>query len=206
MDTQDALSAKGRRIGLFGGTFNPPHNGHIALAEAFLAQVRVDEVWMMVSPQNPFKANQQLLDDTKRLEMVRLAVAGRPHLVASDYEFSLPRPSFTYQTLCRLKEDFPTTEFSLLIGGDNWASFNRWYRNEEVLHMASLYVYPREGQPIDTHLPRGVHQLDAPLVNISSTSVRKRVANGEEIATLVPKAVADYIVCQRLYQSEAKGG
>ena len=138
--------------------------------------------------------------------MVRLAVAGRPHLVASDYEFSLPRPSFTYQTLCRLKEDFPTTEFSLLIGGDNWASFDRWYRNEEVLHMASLYVYPREGQPIDTHLPRGVHQLDAPFINISSTSVRERVANGEEIATLVPKAVADYIVCQRLYQSEAKGG
>ena len=158
MDTQDALSAKGRRIGLFGGTFNPPHNGHIALAEAFLAQAWVDEVWMMVSPQNPFKANQQLLDDTKRLDMVRLA------------------------------------------------SFDRWYRNEEVLDMASLYVYPREGQPIDTHLPRGVHQLDAPLVNISSTSVRERVANGEEIATLVPKAVADYIVCQRLYQSEAKGG
>ena len=94
----------------------------------------------------------------------------------------------------------------MLIGGDNWASFDRWYRNEEVLHMASLYVYPREGQPIDTHLPQRVHQLDAPLVNISSTSVRERVAKGEEIATLVPKAVADYIVSQRLYQSEAKGG
>ena len=91
MDTQDALSAKGRRIGLFGGAFSPPHNGHIALAGAFLAQARVEEVG-----------------------------------VASDYEFSLPRPSFTYQPLCRLKEDFPTTEFSLLIGGDNWASFDRW--------------------------------------------------------------------------------
>lgn len=194
-----------RRIGLFGGTFNPPHNGHIALAETFLVQAGVDEVWMMVSPQNPFKVHQQLLDDAERLEMVRLAVEGRPHIMASDYEFSLPRPSYTYHTLCQLRADFPSVELSLLIGGDNWASFNRWFRHDDVLRMASLYVYPRQGQRLDGTLPSGVHLLHAPLFNISSTEVRERVARGKDITSIVPPVVADYIARKGLYLKGRQG-
>ena len=195
-------TAAARRIGIFGGTFNPPHNGHIALAEAFLAQSGVDEVWMMVSPQNPFKAGRQLLDDAMRLEMVQLAVKDRPRLVASDYEFALPRPSYTYHTLCRLKADYPSCAFSLLIGGDNWASFGRWYRGEEVVRMAPLYVYPRMGEELGDALPERVHVLRAPLVNVSSTEVRQSAARGEDISPLVPPAVADYIHHHHLYASE----
>lgn len=188
-----------RRIGIFGGTFNPPHNGHIALAEAFLEQAKVDEVWMMVSPQNPFKTHQQLLDDAMRLEMVRRAVSGRARLVASDYEFSLPRPSYTYHTLCRLREEHPDCTFSLLIGGDNWVNFHRWFRGEEVIRMAPLYVYPRVGQRMEADLPANVHELAAPLVDISSTQVRQYVARGKDISGLVPPEVAAYIEAHHLY-------
>lgn len=188
-----------RRIGLFGGTFNPPHRGHVALAEAFLHQAEVDEVWMLVSPQNPFKAHQQLLDDAMRLDMVRLAVAGHPRIKASDYEFSLPRPSYTYHTLCRLHEDYPQTEFALLIGGDNWANFDRWYRGADVLRMAPLYVYPRAGESLDEPLPERVHLLQAPLIPVSSTDIRQRVAHREDISAMVSAPVADYIARHRLY-------
>lgn len=188
-----------RRIGLFGGTFNPPHRGHVALAEAFLHQAGVDEVWMLVSPQNPFKAHQQLLDDAMRLDMVRLAVVGHSRIKASDYEFSLPRPSYTYHTLCRLHEDYPQSEFALLIGGDNWASFDRWYRGADVLRMAPLYVYPRAGESLDSPLPERVHLLQAPLIPVSSTDIRQRVAHGEDISAMVSAPVADYIARHRLY-------
>ena len=189
-----------RRIGLFGGTFNPPHLGHTALAEAFLQQSGVEEVWMLVSPQNPFKAQQQLLDDGMRLDMVRLAVSSHPRIKASDYEFSLPRPSYTYHTLCRLHEDYPQTEFALLIGGDNWANFDRWYRGADVLRMAPLYVYPRAGESIDAPLPERVHLLQAPLIPVSSTEIRQRVAHGEDISAIVSPSVADYIARHQLYR------
>ena len=189
-----------RRIGLFGGTFNPPHRGHMALAEAFLRQAEVDEVWMLVSPQNPFKAHQQLLDDAMRLDMVRLAVADQPRIKASDYEFSLPRPSYTYHTLCRLHEDYPQTEFALLIGGDNWANFDRWYRGADVLRMAPLYVYPRAGESLNSPLPERVHLLQASLIPVSSTEIRQRVAHGEDISAIVSPSVADYIARHQLYR------
>lgn len=192
--------AETRHIGIFGGTFNPPHLGHIALAKAFLARSGVDEVWLMVSPQNPFKAKQQLLSDQQRLNMLRLAVANVPHLVASDYEFHLPKPSYTYNTLTRLIAEHPNTSFSLLIGGDNWAVFSRWYRGEDILRLCTVYVYPRKGESIGSPLPPNVHLLNAPLFDISSTEIRQHAQAGEDITTLVSPAVADYITSHQLYK------
>ena len=133
-----------KRIGLFGGSFNPVHLGHTALAAYVCEQGLVDEVWMMVSPQNPLKQNLELLDEQHRLAMMQLAVAPYPALKACDFEFHLPRPSYTYHTLQALRTAFPDNTFSLIIGEDNWENFHRWYRGEEILRETPVIVYPRE--------------------------------------------------------------
>ena len=134
-----------KRIGIFGGSFNPVHLGHTALAAYICEQGMVDEVWMMVSPQNPFKQNLALLDEQHRLAMLRLAVEPYPMLQACDFECHLPRPSYTYHTLQALRAAYPEHEFSLVIGEDNWASFDRWYRGDDILRETPIIVYPREG-------------------------------------------------------------
>lgn len=178
------------RIGIFGGTFNPPHNGHLALARAFLKQARLDEVWLLVSPQNPFKANDNLPSDAWRLQLVKAAVEGEEGLRASDFEFHLPKPSYTWNTLQALTAAYPDCTFTLLVGGDNWAAFDRWAHPEEILSHHDLYVYPRPGcTPDAATLPHRVHLLTGQLLDISSTDIRRRMKNGESIAGLVPKGV-----------------
>ncbi len=185
-------------IGIFGGSFNPIHNGHIALAKAFLEKENLNEVWFLVSPQNPFKVNQQLLADHLRLELVRKAIADNPHFRASDYEFQLPKPSYTWNTLQHLSHDYPTHRFTLLVGGDNWAAFDRWYHAEDILSNYKIVVYPRRGQEIDkSTLPTNVSLLQTPLIDVSSTDVRQRVEQGEDISKLVPEEILNDI--QRLY-------
>ena len=185
-------------IGIFGGSFNPIHNGHIALAKAFLEKENLNEVWFMVSPQNPFKVNQQLLADHLRLELVRKAIADNPHFRASDYEFQLPKPSYTWNTLQHLSHDYPTHRFTLLVGGDNWAAFDRWYHAEDILSSYKIVVYPRRGQEIDkSTLPTNVSLLQTRLIDVSSTDVRQRVEQGEDISKLVPEEILNDI--QRLY-------
>ena len=177
-------------IGIFGGSFNPIHNGHIALAKAFLEEENLDEVWFMVSPQNPFKVNQRLLADHIRLELVCKATADNPHFKASDYEFQLPKPSYTWNTLQHLSKDFPTYRFTLLVGGDNWEAFDRWYHADDILANYNIVVYPRRGQEVDiTSLPTNVSLLQTPLIDISSTDIRHRVEHGEDISGLVPKVI-----------------
>ena len=185
-------------IGIFGGSFNPIHNGHIALAKAFLEKENLNEVWFLVSPQNPFKVNQQLLADHLRLELVRKAIADNPHFRASDYEFQLPKPSYTWNTLQHLSHEYPTHRFTLLVGGDNWAAFDRWYHAEDILSNYKIVVYPRRGQEIDkSTLPTNVSLLQTPLIDVSSTDVRQRVEQGEDISKLVPEEILNDI--QRLY-------
>lgn len=179
------------RIGIYGGTFNPPHNGHLQLARTFLRQARLDEVWLMVSPQNPFKVNDDLPADDYRLRLVEAAVEGEKGLKACDFEFRLPKPSYTWNTLQALAKAYPEHEFSLLVGGDNWAAFDRWSHPQDIIAHHLLYIYPRPDYPVDTAaLPSHVHVLTGTLLDISSTDIRQRLRQGEDISTLVPPGVA----------------
>ena len=170
-----------RSVGIFGGSFNPIHNGHIALAQAVLRQCALDEVWLMVSPQNPLKRNDaDLLDDHLRLEMARKALEGVEGVIACDYEFRLPKPSYTWNTLQHLSKDYPDCTFSLLIGGDNWAHFQRWRNWQEIQAHHAIIVYPRDEYP---------GTIDVPLIDLSSTEIRQRLRNGESIDDLVPPSI-----------------
>ncbi len=188
------------RTGIFGGSFNPIHNGHLTLAEKIRRKARLDEVWLLVTPQNPWKSQADLLDDNERLAMTRLAVADQPGLVASDYEFSLPRPSYTWHTLQALSKDFPERKFILLVGGDNWAKFDSWYEHEQILANYSIVVYPRRGTEIDPDgLPKNVRLVQMDLIDISSTEIRQRILSGQPYSDLVPPQVASYIQSKKLY-------
>ena len=188
-------------IGLFGGSFNPIHNGHVWLAEALLRETGLDEVWFMVSPQNPLKQNHQLLDDHQRYRLVQLALKDHPRLKASDYEFHLPKPSYTWNTLQSLKKDFPQHRFTLLIGGDNWELFNQWYRYEDLLREYPIVVYPRKDavpsfRPADMS---NVSFVKVPLIDISSTMIRERLHQGKSVRGLVSTPVATVIEQEHLY-------
>ena len=178
-------------IGLFGGSFNPIHIGHIALARQLKVLAGLDEVWLMVSPQNPLKqGSSDLLDDQLRYQLARLALHGEEGIVASDYELHLPKPSYTWNTLERLRQDFPQHTFLLLIGGDNWQHFHRWYRADDIVREYQIVVYPRRGSDIDrTTLPSSVRIVDTELIDVSSTEIRECVRRGEPVGTMVPKAI-----------------
>ena len=170
-----------KRIGIFGGSFNPIHNGHIALAQAVLRQCALDEVWLMVSPQNPLKQNStDLLDDQLRLQMAEKALEGVEGVKACDYEFRLSKPSYTWNTLQHLSKDYPDYTFSLLIGGDNWAHFTRWRHWKDILRCHQVIVYPREDYP---------GTIDVPLLDVSSTEIRQRVREGKRIEGMVPDSI-----------------
>ena len=179
------------RTGIFGGSFNPIHKGHISLARQLRQKAGLDEVWLMVSPQNPLKASADLLDDEIRMQMARLAVEGEEGIIASDYEMHLPKPSYTWNTLQALNKDYPDREFVLMIGGDNWQLFDKWYHADDIRKNYQIIVYPRRG------FEGGIDGLD--LIDISSTEIRERIKAGKGIKRLVPKAVAEYITINKLY-------
>ena len=169
------------KIGIFGGSFNPIHTGHVALAQAVLKQCELDEVWLMVSPLNPLKRNDSdLLDDSLRYQLARKALEGINGVKACDYELRLPKPSYTWNTLQQLSKDFPDHRFCLLIGGDNWAHFERWRHWKDILRHYDVIVYPRD---------EFAGTIDLPLINVSSTEIRQKVRAGERISGLVPECV-----------------
>lgn len=176
-------------IGIFGGSFNPVHCGHIALAKEILRQNELDGIWLMVSPQNPLKRQDDLLDDYERLRLARKALEDVQGIEACDFEFGLPRPSYTWNTLEALSKAYPEHRFSLIIGGDNWDHFDRWYRAADIRKRYPLIVYPRENYSASNE--------HYPLFNVSSTEVRKRVRNGDSIEGLVPDAIIGDV--KRLY-------
>lgn len=186
-------------IGIFGGSFNPIHNGHIALARQLLSLAALDEVWFMVSPQNPLKQGAtDLLDDYLRYSLTRLALYDEPQLSACPLELHLPKPSYTWTTLQQLRASCPHHRFTLLIGGDNWQLFPRWYKAADILRHHRLVVYPRQGSTIDANqLPDGVTLANTPLLDISSTRIRQYVKENLPIDHLVPKLIAP--VVKRVY-------
>ena len=168
--------------GIYGGSFNPIHRGHVCLAKALAETEFVDEIWLLVSPQNPFKVDDCLLDDALRLRLTRMAVAHEPKVEVCDREFTLPRPSYMYNTLTALSQEHPDREFVLVIGADNWERFHRWYRSDDILSAYRLIV-------------------DTPLLDISSTEIRRRIAsepdyNGEGL----PPVVWEEIKGKNLYR------
>ena len=189
-------------IGLFGGSFNPIHNGHVRLAKSLLQEAALDEVWFLVSPQNPFKQDQQLLDDDKRLQLVRLALKDEPQLMASDFEFHLPKPSYTWNTLQALEQEYPERKFTLLIGGDNWEAFDKWYRYEDILKRYPIIVYPRKGSKVSDvkFQDSDIQIVETPLINISSTQIRQRLQEGKSVRGLVNTEVAMVIEQEHLYR------
>lgn len=178
------------KTGIYGGSFNPIHNGHIALARHLLHEAELDEIWFVVSPQNPFKVQQQLLADDKRLRLVRQALAPYPQLVASDFEFSLPRPSYMWHTLQGMSAQWPDRELHLIIGADNWLCFDRWYHADDIRRTYPIIIYPRQGYDITpADLPQGVRLVNTPLYNVSSTEIRADIAAGRDVSGKVPSTI-----------------
>ena len=181
-----------KKVALYFGSFNPIHNGHIGLGEYLLEHADVDELWYVVSPQNPLKKRTDLWDDELRYRLACEATKGNERMGVCDVEFDLPKPSYTVNTLRILSEKYPDCQFSLLIGADNYQIFDKWYCYEEILRDYTIYVYPREGVEVDmTKFPQ-MKWLDAPLYPISSTMVRERLARGESVDDLVPFKITDY--------------
>lgn len=187
-----------RRIGLLGGTFDPVHEGHLTLAEAARDQLHLDEVWLMVSPQNPFKSNDVLTDENHRLALVQRAVEGRRGLVASAAEFDLPRPSYTASTLRHLQALHPDCGFTLIIGEDNWSGLARWNEADWLWGHLPVAVYPRTGSPSEAGTVPA-HRLTGPPVDLSSTAVREALTRGARPHLPLPEAVWEYIQTHGLY-------
>ncbi|UYZ58876.1 nicotinate (nicotinamide) nucleotide adenylyltransferase [Hymenobacter latericus] len=182
-----------RRVGLLFGSFNPIHIGHLILANYMATQTDLDAVWLVVSPQSPFKVGEELLPEQERLALVNLAIAGNPQLQASDVEFGMPRPSYTIDTLDELRARHPGTQFVLLMGGDNLPGLPRWKAAERLLSEVDIYVYPRPGADLPAELPANVRLVPAPLLDISATFIRATVRAGKSIRYLVPDAVLQRI-------------
>lgn len=194
-----------QKIGLFFGSFNPVHVGHLIIANFLLNNSDLDKVWMVVSPQNPFKQKSSLANDYDRLHLVKLAIGDNPDIDASDIEFSLPKPSYTIDTLTYLNEKYSGKEFSLIMGGDNLASFHKWKNYEKILEHHKIFVYQRPQYELgDLKDHKQVNILNAPLLNISASYIRKNIAEGKSIQYLVPNAVYEYLEATPIYKKLLK--
>ncbi|GAA4433659.1 nicotinate (nicotinamide) nucleotide adenylyltransferase [Pontibacter saemangeumensis] len=189
------------KVGLLFGSFNPIHIGHLILANFMATNTDLNVVWLVVSPQNPFKPSNTLLHEFDRLQMVTLAIEDNLNLGVSNIEFSMPRPSYTIDTLTYLQEKYPSYEFVLIMGEDNLPLFPKWKNSERILEYHRVYVYPRSGS-ITTELPDmpNVTFVKAPVLDISATFIRQCVKQEKSTKYMLPDAVAEYIKVHKLYQ------
>jgi nicotinate-nucleotide adenylyltransferase len=189
------------KIGLFFGSFNPIHVGHMVLANYMLEYTDLDRIWFVVSPHNPLKKKSSLLDEKHRLQLVKLAIGDNNRLKASDIEFKLPQPSYTVITLAHLKEKYPNDEFVLIMGADNLENFHKWRNYEEILKQHQLYVYPRhESQDGAFQNHPNVKRANAPLMQVSSTDIRQAIQDKKDVRYYVPEAVWNYIKEMHFYE------
>ena len=191
-------------IGLYFGSFNPIHIGHLIIANHFATHTDLDEIWLVVSPQNPHKAKSTLLADHHRYEMVYLALDPYEKLRPCDIEFKIPKPSYTIHTLVYLKEKYPHKNFHLIMGSDNLNSFHRWKNYEEILKNHHLYIYPRHGQKTNKIPIEKYSLIDAPMIEIAASHIRKLIAQQKETRPLLPPEVWNYIDKMGLYHSLKK--
>ncbi|MCB9342851.1 MAG: nicotinate (nicotinamide) nucleotide adenylyltransferase [Saprospiraceae bacterium] len=189
------------KIGLFFGSFNPVHIGHLIIANFMATQSDLDRVWLVVSPQNPLKPKKSLARDHDRLHLVRLGIENNPKLRASDVEFNLPQPSYTIDTLTFLKEKHPEHEFVLIMGGDNLATLHLWKNYEQILANYEIYVYNRPNYDLGELAGHGrVTAFEVPPLDISATYIRECIKNGKSVRYLVPEAVWEYLETGSLYR------
>ena len=194
------------KIGLYFGTFNPIHVGHMIIGNHIAENSDLDQIWMVVTPHNPLKNKQTLLDDYQRLQLVFLATEEYPKIKPSDIEFKLAQPNYTVNTLAHLQEKYPQYEFSLIMGEDNLKSFHKWKNHEVILENHDIYVYPRISSETDTNQnltfksnPK-IHIIDAPIVEISSTFIRENIKKNKNVRPLLPEKVWEYIDHNNLYK------
>ncbi len=191
------------KIGLYFGTFNPIHVGHLTIANHMAEYSDLDQVWFVVTPHSPFKKKSSLLDNHHRYQMVDRAVEDYPNLRASDIEFNLPQPNYTINTLVYLEEKYPDYEFALIMGEDNLKSFHKWKNYEGILERHHIYVYPRisKGQR-ETHFDNHpkIHKVEAPIMELSSTFIRNAIKEGKNIRPMLPEHVWSYLDEMNFYK------
>lgn len=193
-----------KKIGLFFGSFNPIHIGHLILANYILENSDMDELWFVVSPQNPFKDKKSLLTDHNRLDMVQLAVKNYPKMRASNVEFSLPKPSYTIDTLTYLKEKYPNYSFALIMGEDNLDSLPKWKNAEKLISDYQIIVYPRtfEGEKKDSEYLQheNISMVNAPIIELSATEIRNMIKEGKNVRPMLPPEVFEYLDGSSFYK------
>ena len=181
------------KIGLYFGSFNPVHVAHLIIANHILNETDIEKVWFIVSPQNPFKLTGSLLNEYHRLHLVRLAIEEDTRMKASDIEFSLPRPSYTANTLVYLSEKFPIHEFAVILGSDSFQNIRNWKNYDTIIKNYPLYVYTRPGFEITDTFGADLHRIEAPFLQLSATQIRVNISNGKSIRYMVPDKVFEEI-------------
>lgn len=190
-------------IGLYFGSFNPIHIGHLIIANHILVETDIEKVWFIVSPQNPLKESKTLLNEFDRLHMVRLAVQDDNRIKCSDIEFNLPRPSYTSNTLASLSEKYPEHKFSIIMGGDSYQNLDKWKNFEYIVANYSIYVYQREGFEVSKSFSKAPIILKAPIIQISASQIRDNIKAGKSIRYLVPEIVREEIETRKFYKQKA---
>lgn len=209
LDSHQKVGSK--KIGLFFGSFNPIHIGHLLIANHMVEQTDLQEIWFVVSPHNPHKKKASLLDDYHRLAIVKEAIDDNPKFKASDVEFALPQPSYTVETLAHLKEKYPSYQFSILMGEDNLRSFHKWKNYEVILKNNPIFIYPRvlTVQELDSSKPIEQNELinhpnialtDAPVMKVSSSLIRRLIKDGKSIKYLITETARKYVEEMNFYK------